>query len=479
MVKKAVLPLLATFGFVLNIYSQSVFAAAAPTLATPPGLSLAEIKMTGTEFVMLQNNTGVTISDLSQYWLRSFNNVNPGAGGVTSASQQLPAGSLLSGQTILLSDGGLTCGAAITDSISVGLTDGSGYLQVEKNSVSNGVLTITIGDAVSWSSGANATPGMIANVPSNASATRAAYYRIQNSVPSPPFLWQRADQDTSNNCQLNVTGADTGSGPSNPGSQLLPGLPPPATIVSFVSNSSGSNGNGNGAANNAGLRALVLNEILPNPASPQSDADNEYIELYNPNDEPFDLYGYKLQTKSASSSSKRIYTFPNGTKIAGKKFAAYPSSEISVSLANNGGQVWLLDPNEGIISSSEAYGKAEDGQAWALAEGKWYWTTKPTPNAANIIDGSGGIGGGTNTSGNGIGTVEGITTPGTPGLPGANLANASNQTASLHPAVLAVVGALALLYGLYEYRNDIRNFVSKLQRNRAARQATRPKPKGA
>ena len=170
MTKKVILPIVA---IAINLFYFPVLAyAAAPTLAVPPGLSLAEIKMTGTEFVMLQNNTGATINDLSQYWLQGFNNTDPSSRGVNSSIQQLPFGALLSGQTVLLSDGGATCGAAITDNLAVSLTDGSGYLQVIKSSVVGGLLTQTVGDAVSWSSGANSTPGMIANVPSNTSAPR-------------------------------------------------------------------------------------------------------------------------------------------------------------------------------------------------------------------------------------------------------------------------------------------------------------------
>src|SRR3990167_6152666 len=116
-------------------------AVTAPTMAMPTGFSLAEIKMTGSEFIMLINNSGATISDLSQYWIQSFNNVNPGAPGVTSSIQQLPTGNLLAGQTILLSEGGSTCGAAITDNLTVSLSDSSGYLQVIQNSVIGGVLS--------------------------------------------------------------------------------------------------------------------------------------------------------------------------------------------------------------------------------------------------------------------------------------------------------------------------------------------------
>src|SRR3990167_2477267 len=113
--------------------STAVFAATAPTLAVPPGLSLAEIKITGNEFIMLINNSEAAIPDLSKYWLYGFNNTNPLSAGVNSSSQQLPSGSLQPGQTILLSStGGPTCGAAITTKLSIGLTDSGGYLEVIK-----------------------------------------------------------------------------------------------------------------------------------------------------------------------------------------------------------------------------------------------------------------------------------------------------------------------------------------------------------
>ena len=181
-----------------------VSAATVPALAVPQGLSFAEIKMTGTEFVMLMNNSGADITDLSSYWLNGFNKTNPTEPGVTSSSQQLPAGTLANGQTLLLSDGGPTCGAAITDSLSISLGDSAGYLGIVKTSLVSGVLIQTAGDAVSWSSGANPTPGMIANVPSNTKDPSAAWYRFHDSALTPEYQWQQASVSASNSCQLNV-----------------------------------------------------------------------------------------------------------------------------------------------------------------------------------------------------------------------------------------------------------------------------------
>src|SRR3990167_2839140 len=112
LMKKCVL---AIFLMLIGGISPGVLAASPPTAAVPLGLSLAEIKVTGNEFVILQNNTGGAITDLSKYWLYVFNNINPLAAGVSSSSQQLPSGTLANGQFILLSaNGGNTCGAAVT-----------------------------------------------------------------------------------------------------------------------------------------------------------------------------------------------------------------------------------------------------------------------------------------------------------------------------------------------------------------------------
>ena len=56
-----------------------------PPLAVPTELVLAEIKITGDEFLVIQNNSGTNIADLSQYWLEGFNNVNPLAAGASVA----------------------------------------------------------------------------------------------------------------------------------------------------------------------------------------------------------------------------------------------------------------------------------------------------------------------------------------------------------------------------------------------------------
>lgn len=441
-----------------------VWASSPPVLGTPTGLSLAEIKITGSEFLMLINNSGSTISDLSRYWLYVYNNVNPSASGVSLTTQQLPAASLGNQQTVLLSaNGGLTCGAAVTGKLNLSFNDSGGFLQLVQTSFS-GVVVSTAGDAVSWSSGINSVAGMLSNVPSNSSAPNNAYYRYQNSTDS-SFLWQKADQDITNPCQLNVTiSGVTSPGPVNPGSPVPPGAPPPVSFVNEPVESLNS-------VSNAGLAAPIINELLPNPAEPQSDSEDEFVELYNPNESAFDLSGYKLQT---GMTTLRNYTFPAGTNLPPKSFVALSSADTNLSLSNSGSQVKLLDPQGNVINQTESYGKADDGQAWALGDGKWYWTSSPTPAQANTISAP------NSSKKSAASSSKKLSTSSKPAnkdgrvlgtLTAADSDNSGNESSEVHPLVLAGVGSMAVAYAMYEYRNDLANRLHQLRRYREARAA--------
>src|SRR3989344_9536088 len=361
--------------------SPSVLAAVPPALSAPSGLSLAEIKITGNEFLMLQNNTGSVIADLSKYWLYVFNNVNPLAAGISSSLQQLPAGSLDNGQYILLSaSGGNTCGAAVTAKLSLSLNDSGGFLQVVQNSLNGNLLVQTAGGSVSWSSGVNGAEGMISKVPSGASAPNGAFYRYQNPSVGASYLWQPADIDPINSCQLNVIIVRVSSPVSTIG--LIAGPAPPATIVSLADDTEETATAGALPPADVGLAAPQINELLPNPVEPQTDSEDEFIELYNSNEAAFDLTGFKLQT---GTTSLHTYNFPAGTRLASKSFTTFHSVATNLSLSNSGGEARLLDPAGNVISQADAYPKAPDGQSWALANGKWYWTTTPTASEANII----------------------------------------------------------------------------------------------
>jgi len=213
----------------LGLFPASAKAATPPDMIAPAGLSFVELKVTGDEFVVLENNTGTDIHDLSSYWLENFNNVNPLAAGVNNSAQQLPSVGLAAGQTLLLSAATMpTCGAAVAGKLSLSLTDSGGFLElVQLGQNASGAVTQTPGDVVSWSS---SNSGIIQKVPSSSKDPAAAYYRFQSGSS---YSWQQADLEPTNICQLNVV-VQTGT----PAQSIVPtlgqaGSSPPATIVSL------------------------------------------------------------------------------------------------------------------------------------------------------------------------------------------------------------------------------------------------------
>jgi hypothetical protein len=233
-------------------------------------------------------------------------------------------------------------------------------------------------------------------------------------------------------------------------------------------------------AGNLGLKTPLLSELLPNPASPQTDKDDEFIELYNPNDTVFDLSGYVLEV---GLTTKKRYTIAAGTKLPPRAFLALFSADTNLALTNSGGQVALVDPLGRTLATSEVYGAAKDGQSWVLANADWQWTTKPTPNAVNVVSAPAvkkTVAKKTN-AGTGVKSSAAsskLTSSEAEKDVEQAAAVAATTAVPLHPGVLALVGLSALLYGAYEYRHDVANRLYQFRTNRAARRALRQSAKG-
>jgi hypothetical protein len=214
-----------------------------------------------------------------------------------------------------------------------------------------------------------------------------------------------------------------------------------------------------------GLATPQLSEILPNPAPPQTDADDEFVELYNSNSKPFDLSGFILQVGLTTTHK---YTFPAGTILQPQQFAAFYSSETDLSLSNTSGQVQLLDPAGNSLEQSDVYGTAKDGYAWILANGKWQWTTTSTPAAKNVVTSPPGAKS-SSTSSSGKSNVLAAKTSGSSGGSSSFSSPTQSSSSPVHPAILAGIGSAAVLYALYEYRHDLANTLYRFRRYRAAR----------
>lgn len=415
----------------------------------PSELTIIETKMTGTESVVVLNTSSGVIN-LADYLLEYFNKAAPTNLGAPTDIQELPGIALLPNQSILLNGGSSpTCGAAAVDSLSPTLGDTAGYLLLVKiQQHPDGSLTYTPQDHVSWTS---ATSGAdITRVPSGTSEPNALWYRNLSDG-----TWIKGL--TENTCTL-LSYVTVIESPTFV--QWAMGSAPPATIISLVTATGGD------PSGNVGLAAPIITEVLPNPSEPQTDSDDEFIEIYNPNDKAFNLTDFGLQT---SLTSSRVYKFPAGTSLAPKSFNIFTSADYSFTLPNSGGHVRLVDTSGQVISQSEPYSKAKDGESWALANGRWYWTVKPSAGTGNVINQTGSSAGssGSKSSSN----VKSASTASSTNAPSGTAV--ASQSDPLHPATLAVVGGAVILYAGYEYRNDVANQLHRLRRYREARRASR------
>lgn len=236
-----------------------------------------------------------------------------------------------------------------------------------------------------------------------------------------------------------------------------------------------------------------ITELLPNPAAPASDSTDEFIELYNPNDGPLDLKGYKLQSGNTFSYN---YTF-DVVVLAAHEYRAFLVTQTGDILSNTSGQARLLDSVGIVVGQTDQYGSAKEGQAWALindpATSSWQWTTTPTPNVPNVL---------TAEAPKPVGVVKTptikapsskapakTTSAKSTAKPKATTAVKSAKTTTpttrqvyqdpaatpppLHSSILAGVGVITLLYAGYEYRYDAANTYRRLQRYRGLRRASR------
>lgn len=467
---------------VLLMATPSAFAALAPPEPeTPESLALVRLKITGEEYIEIQNNSSEDIDDLSLYALRSYSNVNAAAVGATASSQSFPALKLKQGARLLLSRGiRPTCGASISGRLSLTLVDGGGTVQIVRLQDTSD-LPVNIIDFASWSSVAK---GEIQFAPSFGKAPLTSYYRYD--LADGTYAWQKADQNPESNCELMIA--------DSTGSSTVPiGAAPGGTTSedeSFTVETKKENlspgSEGATEKSDINLASIVISEILPNPIGAGNDAIDEFIELYNPNESPYDLSGYVLRT---GVSTMRYYTFPPETVLPTKSYAVYSSSLTELLLSNAAGQVTLLNPDKTVMVSTEIYRSAKDGQSWLQSGNRWQWSSTPTPGKENLITApiAPQKNAATSTS------VKKSVSPKTPKAPKAAKAlkpkkekkpktdkaakysatptAATVESRPIQTRVIAIVALIALLYGTYEYRGDLAN---KLQQCRRYVSAWRP-----
>lgn len=444
------------FSMAVQVMPQSVRADSLPQLV----ISQTKITSSNGQFITLYNQTADTL-DLSQFEIYYINSANK--------LSNLPIAGMLAphGFYMLSDDQVRLCYQMTINSVSLGLATSIGTLQIWHLSADKS--TKTLQDNVSWTKSDQ-------------------YSRLRQPTDlygDPQVLspgsgsWIDVQPDPNNSCVLQavVGGANVTTPSANPSNQLLPGELPPAVFVNASDDSTSSSTTAL-PAGDIGLAAPQISELLPNPAEPQTDSEDEFIELYNSNNTSFDLSGFKIEV---GSSTKHDYIFPDGTTIPAKSFKAFFSEDTGLSLSNSGGQAWLLDPAGNVISQADPYGTAKDGQTWALGpDGKWYWTMTATPNTPNIVLIPATASTKTSTTASKTSTPKtstkavkaASTTAKKTSTSGASSDPQTTGGSKMHLWILAVIGAGAVLYAVYEYRNDLANLLYRARRYRETRRAS-------
>ena len=226
---------------------------------------------------------------------------------------------------------------------------------------------------------------------------------------------------------------------------------------------------------------ISITELFPDPDSPLTDAKDEFIELYNPNDVPVSLKGYTIRV---GSGFKSYYTLSDTTILPGSYLSLYPT-ETKLGLTNSGGAAQLLDPSGAVLDVTDAYSAAKPGQSWADINGEWRWTVEPTPGAANIYnEPAGKVSASTSASkattkksATKKATTKKATVKKTSKVK-AKKAKAKTKktgiaaatTAITEPSPLArrlliAAGCFTIMYAIYGFRHDLFNYYIKTRRN--------------
>jgi len=126
------------------------------------------------------------------------------------------------------------------------------------------------------------------------------------------------------------------------------------------------------------LLPLQITELLPNAIG--VDDGNEFIEIYNPNDSDVVLENYVIYT----GTNLTVYNLPTDAHIGPKKYVSFLNSDINFTLNNTSSNVKLSSSDGTIIDETPIYSNPGDGMAWALIDGAWNYTNRPTPGTPNL-----------------------------------------------------------------------------------------------
>jgi hypothetical protein len=127
---------------------------------------------------------------------------------------------------------------------------------------------------------------------------------------------------------------------------------------------------------------LYINEVFADPKSPQTDAKNEFVEIYNPTTKNINIGGYNV---ISGATNKYRHTIGQGVVIKAKSYVVISAPNSNLTLTNSGTTVVLID-NYNREIDDVTYPEAEEGQSWSRKPNNTFvWTTTVTKNSVNIF----------------------------------------------------------------------------------------------
>lgn len=124
---------------------------------------------------------------------------------------------------------------------------------------------------------------------------------------------------------------------------------------------------------------LLITELLPNAVG--VDETHEFIEFYNPNEQPIQLKNYSIQLGPAYA---KTYRLPDMV-IEPKTYKSFSDKDLGLTLPNTSSSVRLLSIDGTTIMTTDPYVDAPEGASWALIDQVWQYTDQPTPNMKNVL----------------------------------------------------------------------------------------------